>query len=414
MKKITPFVLSVFLLLGTFSLKAQTFTNYTTTQGLPNNNVLCLVEDTLGNMWFGTQDGIAKFDGVSTWTIFNTTTHPTLPHNTITAIAVDANNNIWVGTDFGASVYDGTNFTTYTTTNGLGNNRINHIAQAPNGDIWFGEFSGATKYDGASFTAYTTTNGLPFGGVRYVDFDSNGDVYMASPLGGVIQYNGTNFTVYTTANGLLNNVVNAITVDAADNKWVGTGSGISVFNSSNTLIDAHTIMLILPAPDTLNPVEDIKINSQGDVWTGIWVDYLLTEGGVAVNSGGSSWTDYDVNDGLVGPVVKKIAIDRLDNVWVATSTGVSKISFPNSIDQQIINSKSFTVFPNPATDKITINLTEKNNSQGDITVYNSTMQLVKQVTINGNNHSKTISLSDFDRGLYLVKYGNQLAKIIVQ
>lgn len=364
-------------------------------------------------MWFGTQDGVVKFDGVSTWTVYNTTTNPTLPHNTISAIADDADNNIWVGTDYGVSVYDGTNFTTYTTTDGLGNDRINHIAQAPNGDIWFGEFSGASVYNGSTFTAYNTSNGLPFGGINYVDFDSNGDIYMASGLGGYIQYDGTNFTAYTTGDGLLSNVVRAITVDASDNKWVGTANGISVFNSSNVLVDAHTIMLVLPAPDTLNPVEDIKINSQGQVWTGIYVDYLVTEGGVASYNSSSAWNDYDVSDGLIGPAVRKIAIDHLDNVWVGTSSGVSKISWSTGI-KNVTSSNSFAVFPNPARDQLTVVLAKENTNTESVFIYNTAMQLVKQVELAAYEQSKVVSLTEFDKGIYFVKYGTQVVKVIVQ
>jgi ligand-binding sensor domain-containing protein len=410
MKKITTSILSVCLLLITLTINAQTFTNYTTTDGLPHNNVLCLAQDTSGNMWFGTQDGVVKFDGVSSWTIYNTTTHSTLAANTIAAIAVDRDNNIWVGTDFGVSVYDGSTFTTYTTADGLGNNRINHIAQAANGDVWIGDFSGATLYDGSTFTAYGTTDGIPFGGITYVDFDSNGDVYMASGLGGVIQYDGTTFTVHNT--GLESNVVRSIAVDASDNKWVGTAKGISVLNSSNVVVDAHTIMLVLPAPDTLNPVEDIKINSQGDVWTGIYVDYLVTEGGVAVNNGGSSWSDYDVSDGLVGPVIRKITIDKMDNVWVGTSSGISKISFPTSINNVNFAANNFNVYPNPATDVLNIRI-ENGQAEQSIEVYSSTMQKVREFSLNQSQNYISVSVSDMDKGMYFVKYGNQISKLVV-
>lgn len=393
MKQIT--ILSLCLFFITLSLNAQVFTNYTTVDGLPSNNVLCLTQDTAGNMWFGTQSGIAKFDGVSTWTIYNTTFNPNLVDDNITAIAVDSDNNVWIGTDFGVSVFDGVNFTTYTTIDGLGNDRINHIAQAANGDIWFGDFSGATVYDGTNFTAYGTGDGLPFGGITYVDFDSNGDVYMASSLGGVVQYNGTVFTIHNT--GLLSNNVRAITVDASDNKWVGTTKGISVLNSSNAVIDAHTIMLVLPPPDTLNPVEDIKINSQGDVWTGIYVDYLVTEGGVAVNSGGPNWTDYDVNDGLVGPVVRKITIDKQDNVWVGTSTGISKISFPTGFEDDLIASKNtFTVFPNPATNQLNIS---SNLTIQEITILDLTGKEVKTIY----EKVESINLENLVDGIYILR-----------
>ena len=65
MEKITRLVLSICLVLGTFSLKAQTFTNYTTANGMPHLNVNCLTEDASGNMWFGTYEGVSKYDGVN-------------------------------------------------------------------------------------------------------------------------------------------------------------------------------------------------------------------------------------------------------------------------------------------------------------------------------------------------------------
>lgn len=395
MKQFTISILSLCLFFITLNFNAQTFTNYTTVDGLPSNNVLCLDQDTAGNMWFGTQLGIAKFDGVSTWTVFNTSTHPVLADDNITAIAVDSDNNVWVGTDFGVSVYDGTNFTTYTTVDGLGNDRINHIAQAANGDIWFGDFSGATVYDGTNFTAYGTGDGIPFGGITYVDFDSGGDVYMASSLGGVVQYNGTTFTVHNT--GLLSNNIRAITVDASDNKWVGTAKGISVLNSSNTVIENHTIMLVLPPPDTLNPVEDIKINSQGDVWTGIYVDYLVTEGGVAVNSGGPNWIDYDVNDGLVGPVVRKITIDKQDNVWVGTSSGVSKIGTSTAIeDYLVVNENTVNIYPNPASNQLNVST---NLSITEITIHDLAGKEVNAIY----ESTESINIEGLVKGVYIIR-----------
>ncbi len=416
MEKITRLALSVCLLLGAFSLKAQTFTNYTTANGMPHLNVNCLAEDAVGNMWFGTSSGIAKFDGVSNWTYYTTTSHTGLADNTITAIAVLANGDVWVGTDFGVSVFNGTNFTTYTVAaDGLGNDRIKYIAQAANGDVWLGDFSGATKYNSSTFTAYGTAAGLPFGGIDYIDFDSNDDVYMANALFGFIKYDGSTFTTYNTSNGLVSNNVRSITVDASDNKWVGTAEGITVFSNTNTVLDTHASIVAITPPHVLNPVEDVKINSQGDVWAGIYVDYLGTEGGVGVNTGGSTWTDYHVADGLVGPVIRKIHIDQSDNVWVATSIGVTKISFPTGVDNTLMaQENTFSMFPNPTRNKLTIALSEKNNTDDNIVFYNTTMQMVKQVKIAAYEQSITVSLNDLDRGVYFVKHGAQIAKVMVQ
>jgi ligand-binding sensor domain-containing protein len=416
MEKITPLALSIFIVLGTFSLKAQTFTNYTTANGMPHLNVNCLTEDAAGNMWFGTSAGIAKFDGVSNWTYYTTTSHTGLVDNTITAIAVSTNGDVWAGTDFGVSVFNGTSFTNYTVAaDGLGNDRIKYIAQAANGDVWLGDFSGATKYNGSTFTAYGTTDGLPFGGIDYVDFDSNDDVYMANGLFGFIKYDGVTFTTYNTSNGLVSNNVRSIIVDASDNKWVGTAEGITVFNSTNMVLDTHASIVAITPPHVLNPVEDVKINSQGDVWAGIYVDYLGTEGGVGVNTGGSTWTDYHVADGLVGPVIRKMHIDQSDNVWIATSIGVTKISFPTLLDNTLAKEENtFSIFPNPTRNKVTIRLVKENLVVDNLLIYNTKMQLVKELPIEVNEMSKTILLNDLDKGVYLLKYGQDIEKVIIQ
>jgi len=412
MKKFTTSILAICLVVITITVKAQSFTNYTTTNsGLPHNNVNCLVEDGQGNMWFGTSSGVAKFDGVSTWTVYNTTTNPILPDNIITAIAVDNADNIWIGTDFGVSVFDGTNFVTYTTADGLGHNRIKHIAQAPNGDVWLGDFAGVTKYSSSTFAAYGTTDGLPFGGVSYVDFTANGDVYMANGIFGFIKYDGASFTIYNTSSGLLSNNVRSITVDANDNKWVGTAHGISVFDNTNTLIDAHTIMYVLPGSDTLNPVVDVKINSQGDVWSALNVDYLSL-GAIAVNTGGSSWDDYDkINDGLVGDNVLKITIDHLDNVWVGTTQGVSKwLSTSTGIDNNAFASNESSVYPNPTTanTKLLTNLTNSDVSIIDITG--------KEIYTQNNVSASELTLptSNLKSGLYFVKVTSETSQEVIK
>ena len=90
---------------------AQTFTNYTTADGLLSDNVNCLAIDGSGSVWFGTQSGVSVFNG-STWTNHTTTTDPGLADNNIQAIYVSGIGDVWVGTDFGASVYSGGSWVT--------------------------------------------------------------------------------------------------------------------------------------------------------------------------------------------------------------------------------------------------------------------------------------------------------------
>ena len=92
----------------------------------------------------------------------------------------------------------------------------------------------------------------------------------------------------------------------------------------------------MPPPDTLNPVVDLAIDSWGRIWTSIYVGYL-SEGAIAYWNG-NDWHDIHVSDGLAGQNVKGLSIDSKDNVWVATTTGVSKISAIPSSCNEILNS----------------------------------------------------------------------------
>ncbi len=342
-------IISSLIILIPIFANTQTFTNYTDNDGLIDNSVNCISIDGNNNIWIGTQNGISMFDG-SSWASFNTSLDSGIVDNTINAICALSNGNVWIGTDFGASLYDGTSWTSYTTSNGLGDDRINHIAEKSDGSLWFSDMDGITIFDGTSWTSYTMNDGLPFGGVNQTSFDSNGNAWLASGLGGLVKFDGSTFETFNQSNGLINNKVRSILIDNQDNKWAGTAEGLSVFDSGNLHSQNHTKMLILPPPDTLNPVEDLAIDSQGNIWSGIYVDYLVTEGGIAVYNG-LYWADFDVSDGLAGPVVRSIDVDANDNVWVGTSTGISKIE-NTPVQVSSLNSENYLLFPNPSTNGV--------------------------------------------------------------
>jgi ligand-binding sensor domain-containing protein len=227
MKLKLTMALSAFLAVGSF---AQTFTNYTSADGLLSDNVNCLDTDASNNLWFGTQNGVSMFDG-TTWTGYTTTDG--VVDNTIQAIHVATNGDVWVGTDFGASVFASGVWTSYTTTDGLGNNQIKCISEDSDGDIWFGTNNGTSEFDGTNWSSLGTAEGLPFGGVVDIDQHSNGNMYFSTGLGGVYIYDGTAMTSITESEGLLNNRVRALVINDQNNKWVGTADGITVLDNSD-------------------------------------------------------------------------------------------------------------------------------------------------------------------------------------
>ena len=351
----TIIVFLIFLFSLCLKLDAQNIQNYFQTDGLSSNYVECVAVDIFDNIWFGTSNGVSMFDGTS-WITFNQSQYPNLLSNNIKSIAAASNGDIWVGTDFGAcklsSGVIGGSWQSYTTSDGLANNKIVRIDEGLNGDMWFSHSSfsaGISVFDGTNWNSYNSPN-LPASGVCATAFDSNGDQWFASPLNGLVHYDGTSFTNITTSSGLLSDYSTSICIDNSNNIWLGSQDGMTVVENNLNQFTFHTIMYSLPPPDTLNPVVEITKDSWGRVWAAIYVGYLA-EGGVAYWNG-SQWNDYDINDGLAGSNIKGIAIDSQDNVWVATTTGVSKIIPITSSSNEI--EKLYQFYHNPSERKINI------------------------------------------------------------
>jgi ligand-binding sensor domain-containing protein len=396
--------LTLLALLSTGLLQAQTFMTYTTADGLINNTTLCVDVDANNAVWFGTQEGISSFDG-DTWT--NYTDADGLVHNTVFAIMIDTNGDLWAGTDFGFSIYDWSDWTTYTTDDGLEDNRIKSFFEDSQGLIWMGHNDGASSFDGSDFTNYTMDDGLPFGGVNDISEAANGDIWMGTGLGGCYVFDGSTFTEINEDDGLISNSVRAITVDQSDNKWVATNEGITVFDSDNMFEVDHDDVFTLPEPHEINPIEDVKIDSQGRVWAGVYVDYLVTVGGVSLYNGGV-WTDFDEDDGLAGPNVSQLAIDSEDIVWVATSTGVTRIGgVPIGIESEEM--ASLNIYPNPTEGMINVISPEANTQ---VRVLDILGHEVYTAVLNAGRTN--IDLSAMAPGTYLVHANSQVQKVLVR
>jgi len=405
--KLFSFLTSCLFLINS---NAQTITNYTTSDGLLDNFVECIDVDVNDNIWFGTSVGVQSFDGVN-WISYYMSNYPGIPSDNIKVIKAVSNGNIWIGTDYGASIFDGYSWTSYTSSNGLSSNQVKSIDEDNNGGVWIGTNQGVSHFDGTIWVSYSSPD-LHWSGVNSTDFDSNGDKWFATPLGGVTHFDGTTFTVYDTSNGLLSQNVTDLMIDNQGNKWVGTGSGMSVLDVSNTSFTHYTQMYLLPPPDTLNPVVDIAKDSWGRIWTTIYVGYLA-EGGVAMWNG-NQWIDFDISDGLAGPNVKGLAIDSEDNIWIATSTGVSKItSMPSSVNS--VSLSNIDVYPNPTSGNLIVSNIETNFT--NISIYNMLGSLMYSEKISQKNKIE-LDFSFLSSGIYNLVFSSDKGfanqKIIIE
>lgn len=151
--------------------------------GLPQISVLAMVQDADGFIWLGTQNGLARFDGVH-FDVFNTANSPALPSNLISALLIDDQQQLWVGTANGLVKRVGQQFTAVAGGR-IGN--VNALLQAADGKIWIGAdqlylssehgLQPFTQHPGEAFSLLQTPKGLWVGGVNGVGLLTDSDSY---------------------------------------------------------------------------------------------------------------------------------------------------------------------------------------------------------------------------------------------
>lgn len=101
--------LACFLVITSLNIYSQNrrFHHVTSKDGLSQSEVYCFLKDSRGFMWFGTVDGLNRFDGYNI-KIFNTERNnpKSLSNNTVRSLAEDKLGRIWIGTDDGLNMYD--------------------------------------------------------------------------------------------------------------------------------------------------------------------------------------------------------------------------------------------------------------------------------------------------------------------
>ncbi len=277
-------------------------------QGLANDVVLSLLEDSHGNLWFGTNGGgVSKYDGKSFW---HFTEKEGLSADNIVGILEDRDGNLWFATTvLGVSKYDGEKFTHFTEKEGLSGNAVYSMLEDKSGNIWFGTSgAGVCKYDGSSITTYSVNEGLPHNSVWAIHEDKKGNLWFGTSIGASM-FDGKTFTHYAENEGLTNSIITYILEDRNGNLWFGTWEGAFKFNGQSFTHFTENEGL------TGNYVTSILEDKTGVIWfTGVGVSAF----------DGQSFSYFSTKDGMSYDVVRSAIEDKSGNIWFATDGGISK------------------------------------------------------------------------------------------
>lgn len=244
------FLFLFFLQAAAIFLPAQgRFRQYTTEDGLPQNSVFAITQDKQGFLWFGTQDGLARYDGYSFVSYKpDPADSSSLPGNSVKCMLCDKAGNLWVGTRTGLCRYNAgkNNFDRFPalqdSTRGPASDVILALAEDKDGNIWIATVDkGVSVYHPAQnrFTHFRHKEGdaasLCGDDVRGIATDARGHVWLVSWAHGVSEYDPATgkFSSISHAGGQMNypNSRGAICADLQGRIWIGTwGRGFNVWD----------------------------------------------------------------------------------------------------------------------------------------------------------------------------------------
>jgi ligand-binding sensor domain-containing protein len=121
-----------------------------------------------------------------------------LPSNAVYCVLKDSRGIIWIGTDAGLVKYDGFQLKTFTKKNGLAGNFIRDIKEDKFGNLWIACYGdGLTKFDGKKYKNFSTKNGLVHQEIRRLYFDKKQQLWIGTERG-VSVLSGNKFYNYNT------------------------------------------------------------------------------------------------------------------------------------------------------------------------------------------------------------------------
>ena len=285
------------------------FDSWTSEDGLPQNTVMAIAQTADGYLWLGTEEGLARFDGVR-FTIFDLSNTPEIKNNVILALYVDREDNLWIGTNDGINRFKDGRFTSFTTRDGLSNNIVRGFCEDKNGTLWIAtDGGGLNAFKNGKFTSYTTRDGLSGNKVMTVYEDREGNLWIGTYEGtGLSKFKDGKFTTFTKKDGLSDHTVWTIHEDRASNLWIGTERGLNKFS------DGKFTRFHVKDGLSSDIIKSIHQDLDGNVW-------IATFGGGLNRFNNGAFTSFTMKDGLSNNIVRTIYEDKEGSLWIGTDGG---------------------------------------------------------------------------------------------
>ena len=318
------------------------FEHFSIDQGVSGVAVPCILQDRAGYLWFGTLEGIDRYDGYS----FTSYKHDpddtaSLVNAFVNTLCEDKAGNIWVGTYAGLDELDRASgkFTHYLPhPSGPGANHGNYVIsihEDRDGLLWVGTNDGLNVFDRSNgkFTCFREDTTDPGGGydpIQAICEDRTGLLWIGTNLG-LNRFDKTSrkfIHVWHVVNQMnyLDNSIHSIYEDASGILWLGGGAGLVAFDQRAGTFTQYTHDPKDPRSISSNRVSSISDDNAGHLWVGTELH------GVNVfDKKTKSFTHYVHNAKDPGSLssngIFSVYCERSGTIWVSTpDKGINKLN----------------------------------------------------------------------------------------
>ena len=294
----------------------------TQADGLASNTVLTIFEDSQGALWFGTANGITRYDGDNFQTF---TMEDGLSRNTTGLIFEDRQGMLWFGDGMLSNALNRPNFIDMS----YMNMPLSELADTVNDEMEMKTPTptplkeGVSRYDGHAFRTFTIDD---YGTINDMFEDKTGTLWFAT-WEGVNRYDGEKFSriILNGPTGIEVlpdwwNKVTAIAQDTAGNLWFGSAAGITYYNvqtSDFRYLDVNLNAFKEMGQSQSGQVTNLQFDAQDNLW--------ITQEGVGDEYTGIRRYDgkelvhFPQSEELPMNKVESILRDTNGNLWFAGS-----------------------------------------------------------------------------------------------
>jgi two-component system sensor histidine kinase ChiS len=324
------------------------FQRFMPRDGLPPAVVYCGMQDSRGFLWFGTADGVARFDGRQFRVFRPDPNDPeSLANGAVLGIQEDAKGDLWMATEGGLDVWrrDTERFVHYrhdpADPGSLSDDTTQSLLRDPDGTFWVGTRGGGLNHFDPRMGKFTRIGTVSDPWIRCLFRDDRGVLWIGTGGSGLQRLDPGTRQIRTYAHdpadprSLSHNRVSALAEDRAGNLWVGTDGGLCRLGPERDGFERHIVI-----GDNANALPNQTVTA------------LIAEsdGVIGIGTDGGGFLRYDpaagkfiqhrrsryAGNSLVADAVRTIFADSSGDLWIG--------HFPSGVSHFDRSAAAFQVF----------------------------------------------------------------------